>query len=128
MEAIKNTITLIQENWTNILIVISFVIVAAKKVIEYIKMSKEERVEAALKIIKSELLKIMADAEIEWEEYKKSGEIKKSQVITEIYNKFPFLKDYIDQDELIQRITEMIDEEKEKMDKIINNNDVTPIE
>lgn len=128
MEAIKNTITLIQENWTNILIVISFVIVAAKKVIEYIKMSKEERVEAALKIIKSELLKIMADAEIEWEEYKKSGEIKKSQVITEIYNKFPFLKDYIDQDELIKRITEMIDEEKEKMDKIINNNDVTPIE
>ena len=128
MEAIKNTITLIEENWTNILIVISFVIVASKKIAEYIKMSKEERVEAALKIIKEELLKLMSDAEIDWEDYKKSGDIKKSQVIAEIYTKFPFLKDYIEQEELIQRITEMIDEEKEKMDKIINNNNVTPIE
>ena len=126
MEAIKNTITLIQENWTNILIVISVVIVAGKKVMEYIKMTKEERVEAALKIIKAELLKLMSDAEIEWEEYKKSGEIKKSQVITEIYSQFPFLKDYIDQDELIKRIIEMIDEEKEKMDKVINNNEISP--
>lgn len=123
VEGLQNTLKIFTDNWSNILIIFSILLIAVRKVKEYIKMSKEEQVEAALKIIKEELLKLMSDAEIEWEEFKKSGEIKKSQVITEIYSRFPFLKEYIDQEELIRRISLMIEEEKSKMDKIINNDD-----
>ena len=85
------------------------------------KLTKEQKVEAALKVVKAELLKLMSDAEIEWQDFNKSGEIKKSQVISEIYKKFPFLAEYISQDELIEKIGEMIEEQKAKMDEIINN-------
>ena len=71
-------------------------------------MTKEERVNTALKAIKEELLKLMSDAEIEWEDYKKSGELKKSQVLKEIYSQFPFLATYIDQDTLVNKLYDKI--------------------
>ena len=121
MNGLANFLTMINENWTMIVIVLTLILAIAEKFRRFVKMSKEERVEAALKAVKSELISLMAEAEIYWEDYKKSGLIKKSKVISEIYAKYPILKEYISQDELIEKITAMIDEEKAEMDKIINN-------
>ncbi|MDY5181740.1 hypothetical protein [Butyribacter sp.] len=107
--------------WSIFLVLLGIFIFLYNKITNYMKLTKEQKVEAALKVVKAELLKLMSDAEIEWQDFNKSGEIKKSQVISEIYKKFPFLAEYISQDELIEKIGEMIEEQKAKMDEIINN-------
>ena len=107
--------------WSIFLVLLGIFIFLCNKITNYMKLTKEQKVEAALKVVKAELLKLMSDAEIEWQDFNKSGEIKKSQVISEIYKKFPFLAEYISQDELIEKIGEMIEEQKAKMDEIINN-------
>lgn len=117
----NNIMDIIKAAMPNILVFVVILIGGYRTYLSYSKMSKEEKVEAALKVIKTELLKLMSDAEIEWEDFKKSGELKKSQVLREIYTQFPFLATYIDQDTLIQKIYEMIDDEMDNMNKIINN-------
>ena len=114
-------ISFLDSAWSIFIVLLGIFIFLYSKITNYIKLSKEQKVEAALKVVKAELLKLMSDAEIEWQEFNKSGEIKKSQVISEIYKKFPFLAEYISQDELIAKIGEMIEEQKAKMDEIINN-------
>ena len=120
-EIVNNVVNSLSNSLPTIIIVIAIIIGAARMVIQYSKMTKEERVNTALKVIKEELLKLMSDAEIEWEDYKKSGELKKSQVLKEIYSQFPFLATYIDQDTLVNKLYELIDNEMENMNKIINN-------
>ena len=128
MEGIKNTLIIIEENWTNILIVLSCLFAIYRKVKKYINMNneekekeKEELKEETLKIVKTVLLKLMSEAEIEWNDFEKSGSIKRSQVIKELYNEFPILKEFTDQDKLLEIIDNMIKEEKSKMDDVINN-------
>lgn len=128
MEGIKNTLIIIEENWTNILIVLSCLFAIYRKVKKYINMNneekekeKEELKEETLKIVKTVLLKLMSEAEIEWNDFEKSGSIKRSQVIKELYNEFPILKEFTDQDKLLEIIDSMINEEKSKMDEVINN-------
>lgn len=120
-DIVNNVVNSLSNSLPTIIIVIAIIIGVVRKVIQYSKMTKEERVNAALKVIKEELLKLMSDAEIEWEDYKKSGELKKSQVLKEIYSQFPFLATYIDQDTLVNKLYELIDNEMENMNKIINN-------
>lgn len=119
MTSINNTLGLIENYWSMIIIIIALVVLTIEEVKKYKAMTREQRIEAALSVVKGELLKLMSDAEIEWSEYKKSGALKKSQVLKEIYTQFPFLQDYINQDELVTKITEMIDAEMENMNKIL---------
>ena len=128
MEGIKNTLIIIEENWTNILIVLSCLFAIYRKVKKYVNMNNEEKdkekeeiKEETLKIVKTVLLKLMSEAEIEWNDFEKSGSIKRSQVIKELYNEFPILKEFTDQDKLLEIIDNMINEEKSKMDEVINN-------
>ena len=87
-------------------------------------MNEEQRVQAALKVISEELMKMMCQAEIQWKDYKKSGELKRSQVIKDIYNQFPFLSKYMDQDKLVQTIYDMIDKQMDAMNKLMEKNEV----
>lgn len=119
MTSINNTLGLIENYWSMLIIIIALVVLTIEEVRKYKAMTREQRIEAALSVVKGELLKLMSDAEIEWSEYKKSGALKKSQVLKEIYTQFPFLQDYINQDELVTKITEMIDAEMENMNKIL---------
>ena len=121
MSGIMNTIRFIYEQWSNITIIFSLILLGVKYIMKFKALSKEKWKEAVLIIVKEELLKMMSDAERDWTDYKKSGKIKKSQVINTIYEQFPILKEYIDQESLIKRISDMIDESIENMDEIIKN-------
>ena len=112
----------ILSNLVNILIVVAAILYAIDRVINFMKLSKEEQKEAALKIIKEELLKLMIEAEKNWDDISKSGKIKRSEVITELYNRFPILKEFKDQDKLLEELDKMIDDTKVIMDKIIEEN------
>ena len=120
MVSIENTLQFMENNWVNIVFILVVIYIAIKRVISFIKMSKAEKIEIVLKLVKEELLALMTEAEIDWKEFEKAGEVKRSQVIAKIYDKFPILAKYINQEELIEKIDKMIEEEKVKLDKIIN--------
>ena len=100
-----------------ILLAISIAII---NIVQFSKLTREEQVEAILKVIKVEVIKLMADAELDWRHIEKAGEIKKAEVISKIYDKFPFLSKYMNQEELLKKISNIIENEKERMDSIIN--------
>jgi hypothetical protein len=120
MTALLNLITDINNYWTYLVIVIALVVLGTQEIKKYKNLSTQEKIDAALAVVKKEVLKMMSKAEIDWEEYKKSGELKKSQVITDIYTQFPILSEYVNQDELIEKIEALIEEEMGKMNQIIN--------
>lgn len=108
MEALKNTLNLLNENWSNIVIIIGLLTGLYAKVNSYLKKNKEERVEAAKKAVKENILKYISDAQIQWREFEDSGAIKRSQVISKVYADYPILKEYLNQEELIKYIDELI--------------------
>ena len=85
---------------------------------KFLKMSKEEKLSYTIKMIKSVILKMMADAEVYYSEINKSGAFKKSQVIYELYEKFPYLSEYKDQDTIIELLNSLIEENMIDINKI----------
>jgi coenzyme F420-reducing hydrogenase delta subunit len=121
MEGILNLLKWINDNWAFVIIIIALGLGLYRKIDNYLSLSSEEQINEALKAVKGIILSKMAAAEIQWEDYKKSGALKRSEVIAEIYNEFPILKEAVDQEKLIEAITKMIDDEMNNMNKIINN-------
>ena len=68
---------------------------------------------------------MITDAEFEYSEYVNAGEIKRSQVIKEIYEEYPILNRIQNQDDLIQWIDEQINEALKTLRKIIESNKQT---
>lgn len=120
MTGFNNFIHLIQSQWTNIVVVIAIIATVVKTTLSYSSMTEEQRVQSALKVVKEELMRLMCQAEIQWKDYKKSGDLKRSQVIKDIYNQFPFLSKYMDQDKLVKTIYDMIDKQMGNMDNLLN--------
>lgn len=121
MEGILNLLKWINDNWAFVIIIIALGLGLYRKIDNYLSLSSEEQINEALKAVKGIILSKMATAELQWEDYKKSGALKRSEVIAEIYNEFPILKEAVDQEKLIEAITKMIDDEMINMNKIINN-------
>ena len=120
MIAIQNTIEFFENNWLNLILILGVIGVAIERCFYLLSLSKEKKIELILKTVRREILALMSQAEVEWSYFSKSGEIKKAQVISKIYEKFPILAEYINQDKLVSKISKMIEDEKSNMDKIIN--------
>lgn len=119
LNAIVEFLKFANNYWTVVIIIIGLAYALYDKIKKYLETSKEEKIEMAKKALKENLLKYMADAEIEWSSYEKAGEIKRAQVISKIYEDYPILKEYVDQDELIKFIDKQIDSMKSEIDKVI---------
>ena len=110
MKSIKSILDFIVNNWTYITVLFSFVYFIYKKAVAFMKLKNEQKVDAAITIIRDVLIKNVMSAEIQWEEFEKTGAIKRAQVISEVYETFPFLKDIYDQKALIDEMDKIIDE------------------
>ena len=109
LNGIKNFLELIEQNWTTIAVIIGLAIAIGKKVKDYFEKSDEEKIQIAKKQIQEIILKLISDAEVDYEEWKKAGNIKRSQVIEEIFIEYPILSKATNQEELIKWIDEIID-------------------
>ena len=118
---IKDVLEAANNYWTLVVVIIGLSIALYEKIKKYLQTSKEEKIEMAKTALKENLLKYMADAEIEWSSYEKSGEIKRAQVISKIYEDYPILKEYLNQEELIKYIDSEIDKLKVTVDKVITD-------
>ena len=123
LNGIKNFLSLINDNWTTILVIIGLALALWKKIESYSKLSTDKKIEIAKKQISENILKLITQAEKDYAEWEKAGSIKRSEVISEIYREYPILAKVVDQDELIKWIDEQIDNALPTLRDIIKQNE-----
>lgn len=121
MEFITKTLNTIVNVLPMVIAICVFVLTGAKLGLNYIEKIKGMNTEAILQVVKASVLKLMTDAEIDFANYKKSGEIKKSQVISNIYKQFPQLTKIKNQEELQKEISDIIEGEMTKIREFNTN-------
>ena len=111
-------------NIISVIIIIVGILLGIKYFSDFIDkfkdLSDEEKIKVILRIVKAEILKLMSDAEVEWSSFEKAGIIKKSQVIGKIYEKYPVLSSYINQEMIICELEKIIEENMNNMNSVIN--------
>lgn len=120
--AIQNFLQLVNDNWTVIIVIVALLISIGKKAKEFFSKSDDEKIAIAKKQVQETMLKLITDAEVDWQDYKKSGSVKRAQVIEEIFEKYPVLSKVTDQEALIAWIDETIDDALKTMREVFTEN------
>lgn len=122
LDGVYNFLTYVNDNWTMIAAIIVLVLAIYKKAKEFFSKSQEEQIAIAKAQIKEIMLRLVTEAECDYYEWIKSGEIKRAQVIDEIFAMYPILSKVTNQAEIIAWIDEAIDEALKTMRKIFEEN------
>lgn len=122
MEGLQKFLQLLNDNWTSILVCIGLVIGIVKKTQDYMSKSQDEKIEIAKKQIQTTILKMISDAEVDWQEWSEAGSIKRAQVIKQIYEEYPIFSKVVDQKALIEWIDEQIDSALDTLREIVKTN------
>lgn len=125
MEGLQKFLQLMNDNWTSILVCVGLVIGIVKKTRDYMSKSQDEKIDIAKKQIQTTILKMISDAEVDWQEWSKAGSIKRAQVIKQIYEEYPILSKVVDQEALIEWIDEQIDSALDTLREIVKTNETT---
>ena len=120
LNGIKNFLEFVNQNWTTLVVIAGLLIGLYQKISTYLKKSNEEKVEIAKHQIREIMLKMISDAECDYDEWNKAGEIKRSQVIKKIYEMYPILSKVVNQEELTEWIDAEIDDSLETLNDIVN--------
>ena len=126
LTGINNVLMLINDHWTEITILIGLALLLYKKIRAYLAKSKEEKVEIALKQAREIILDRVTAAEIDYADWKKAGAIKRAQVLDEIFAAYPILGKITNQEEVIKKLDEYIDESLETLREVIETNTPKP--
>ena len=125
LTGLKNFLELINQNWTLITVIMGLGLLAFRKIESYLSLSEQEKINLALEQVRVTALKMVINAEIEYDEWVKAGSIKRSEVIDHIFEKYPILSKVTDQEDLIKKIDEIIDEALVTMREVIEENTKT---
>lgn len=128
MKSAKDLLSFIYDNWTLILVVIGLIVGGVRKIKTYLSLSDDEKLEVIKKQISEKMLKMITDAEINFEDWNKAGAIKRSQVIGKIFDQYPILSKIVDQAEIIAWIDNEINESLKELRKIIKEKDAEVVE
>lgn len=120
---IQNFLMLVDEHWTEIIVIIGLLLILVKRIKEYIGKTNEEKIEIAKKQLKETVLKMVTDAEMDYQEWVKAGAVKRAQVVEEIFVMYPILAKVTNQEELIKWIDVIIDEALKTMRDIFAENE-----
>lgn len=120
LNGIKNFLEFVNQNWMNLVVIAGLLIGLYQKISTYLKKSNEEKVEIAKHQIREIMLKMISDAECDYDEWNKAGAIKRSQVIKKIYEMYPILSKVVNQEELTEWIDAEIDDSLETLNDLVN--------
>ena len=136
MKSINNLLTWINENWASLVTIIILLLAVLTKIRNFYldwknktEQEKKEEIEKAIKnakiAIAENILSYVSEAEINWSAWIKMGDIKRSEVIKQLYVDYPILLQVVDQDELIKFIDDAINKALETVrEKIRNDNQI----
>jgi len=122
LNGINKFLTFINNNWASIVVLIGLLVGLYIKIKNFVSKSEEERIEFVKIQIKEGMLKMITDAEINFESWNKAGSIKRSQVIKQIYDQYPILSKIVDQEAFIQWVDTEINNSLKTLREIVNNN------
>lgn len=122
LNGVQNFLQLVNDNWTTILVCTGLVIAIARKVKAFFTKSDDEKVEIAKAQIRETILKMVTEAEVNYEEWNKAGSIKRAQVINQIYAEYPILSKVVDQIALTEWIDGVIDDSLKTLREIVAEN------
>lgn len=121
-DGIKNFLMLVNEHWTEIIVIVGLGIAIAKKAKTYLAKTDEEKIQIAKEQIGETMLKLVTEAEIDYNNWVKAGAVKRAQVIEMIFQRYPVLNRVTDQKQLIEEIDKLINEALKEMRGIISEN------
>lgn len=122
LNGIKNFLEFLNANWTVIAVLLGLAVALIQRVKVFIGKTDEEKIQIAKKQIKEIMLKMVSEAELDFEDWNKAGAIKRSQVISQIYEMYPILSKVIDQNELIKWLDMEINTSLQTLENIIDVN------
>ncbi len=108
MEGIKNFLEFLNENWTGIMICLGIGISIFHKIKNYVSLSTDEKISMSKKQLKETVLKMVSEAELQYEDYRGAGALKRSEVISRIFNDYPVLSKVTDQESLLKELDSLI--------------------
>lgn len=123
LNGIQNFLMLVNNHWTEIIVIIGLALVLYKRVKNYLSKTDEEKIEIAKVQIKETALRLVTDAEMDYKEWVKAGAVKRAQVVEEIFMMYPILVKVTNQNELVAWIDDIIDEALETMREIFAENE-----
>lgn len=123
LKGIQNFLEIINNNWTTIMVIIGLLIGFYTKIKNYIGKTDQQKIEIAKKQIQQTMLKMITTAEEDFKAWNEAGSIKRSQVIKEVYEKYPILSKAINQEQMIAWIDEQINNSLKTLRKIVKENE-----
>jgi hypothetical protein len=123
LDGITKFLTFINDNWVLITTAFGLALAVVNKVKEYLSKSKEEKIEIAKAQISEVMLMLVTEAECDWREWQKCGEVKRAQVIDQVFAMYPILSQVTNQEEVIAWIDSAIDNALKAMRKIFEENE-----
>lgn len=122
LNGLQNLLQFINDNWGIFVLLISIIVSIVVKIREFLSQNTDKQVEIIKNQLSEIMLKLITDAEKDYADWAKSGEIKRSQVIKNIFTLYPILGKVIDQSELITWIDEQINVSLKNLREIVASN------
>lgn len=122
MDGFMNFLMFVNNHWTEIIVIIGLLLAVGKKVAAYLNMSDDEKIAIAKKQLGETMLKLVTQAEKDYNAWVQAGAVKRSEVIDAIFQKYPILNRVTDQEALIAEIDKMIDAALVEMREIFSKN------
>lgn len=122
LDGIYRFLAYVNDNWTMICAILVLVGAIGKKAQDFFNKSQEEKIKIAKAQINEIMLMLVTQAECDYYEWLQAGEIKRAQVIDQVFVMYPILSKVTNQAEIIAFIDEAIDSALKKMRKIFEEN------
>ena len=122
LDGIRNFLMFVNNHWTEIIVIAGILLAVGKKVVAYLSMSDDEKITIAKKQLSETMLKLVTQAEKDYNAWVKAGAVKRYELIDTIFQKYPILNRVTDQDALIAEIDNMIDSALVEMREILSKN------
>lgn len=119
MTSIKSLLNYLYIHWIDILVCIGLLIGIIKQTLSFMAKTREEKIEIAKKHISESMLKMISDAEMNWNDWSGAGSIKRSEVIKRVFDEYPILSKVVGQEELIAWIDEQINQSLKTLREVI---------
>ena len=111
-----------KDNWAVFIIAIAVGVTAYRTGKEFFSKDADTRAESIKRILSVTMLKLVSDAEDKYKNWIKAGAIKRSEVIGQIFKKYPILESVTNQAALIDWIDDTIDDALDTLREILEKN------
>lgn len=122
MQGLTNLVTIAQNVWAIVVAIAAIIYCIAMYIKRLKNLSDSDKFWVAVSCMKAEILSLMSAAEIDWKDFPKAGQIKRSQVISEIFQRYPILRERVSEEDIEKLIDMAINEMMDELNEVIRKN------